>query len=325
MRFKKIIQMSLYIIVTISGIASFSVGASCTLTSPALTVNIPALMLSPTEKGAVGTSLFSRSIPVSQVGYDCGSDVRSSWTSAYTRPEISKSSLTNVYNTGLAGIGIRIKWPASRADNAWVPGTYSCQGSCIEQADDILVEFVQTGNVSGGTIPAGSIITVAVSPDNDPQNTLTLLTVNLGLVTVQVSSCAIYADTNSVNLGDYSLSAIKASGFQGDKKDFTITLDCPTSSSAKITFEGKNAWGMSSGVIENAGSAKNAYIKLYQKNVVRYTEKALNTADNFGSSTAFTGKRTVTYAGEMYFEDGTRESVTAGTVTANIIYTLTIN
>lgn len=325
MNFKKIMQVSLYIIVIISGVASFTAGASCVLTSPALNINIPALTLSPSEKGTVGTVLYSSRIHVSQIGYNCGSGVRSSWISSYSRSEMSKSSLSNVYNTALPGIGIRVKWPENRADNAWVPGSYSCQGSCIEPADYILVEFVQTGNVTGGIISSGGLFTVAVSPDSEPQNTLTLLTVNLGLVTVNVSSCSIYASTNSIDLGSYSLSDIKKSGFQGDKKDFTITLDCPVSSSAKITFEGKNAWGMSSGVIENSGDAKNAYIKLYQKNVVRYIEKALNTAGNFGSSTAFTGKRTVTYAGEMYFEDSSRENVTAGTVSANIIYTLTIN
>ncbi|EOS95182.1 hypothetical protein SY86_13875 [Erwinia tracheiphila] len=172
-------------------------------------------------------------------------------------------------------------------------------------------------------IASGNLLNVNVAPVSNPQNSLTLLTVNLGLVTVNVSTCAIYASSNSIDLGDYTLSEVKASGFQGDKKDFTITLDCPTSSSAQITFEGRNAWGMSSGVIANSGSAQNSYIKLYQKNIRRYTEIPLNTIITFASN--FTGMRSVTYAGEMYFDESTRKSITAGSVTANIIYTLTIN
>lgn len=323
MNLTKVLRLSIFVIALLSGVISFMAGANCTLNTSPGRIDIPALILSPSERGTVGTVLYSTRLKVPQIGYSCGSGVSSTWRSSYSRAEMSQSALTNVYTSGLAGIGIRVKWPESRANNAWIPGSYQCQGNCIEPSDYLLIEFVQTGNVTGGTIASGNLLNINVAPVSNPQNSLTLLTVNLGLVTVNVSTCAIYASSNSIDLGDYTLSEVKASGFQGDKKDFTITLDCPASSSAQITFEGRNAWGMSSGVIANSGSAQNSYIKLYQKNIRRYTEIPLNTTITFASN--FTGMRSVTYAGEMYFDESTRKSITAGSVTANIIYTLTIN
>lgn len=325
MNFRKLIHLSLYIVTTLVGMTSLNAWAGCVLTTPALVLNIPAAVLSPSQKGAAGTVLMSTRIQAPSVGYTCGNGVKSTWRSAYQRSEMSKSAIENVYNTSIPGIGVRIKWPEGRAQNAWVPGAYSCQGSCIESADKILVEFVQTGVASSGSISAGNIVEVSVSPDNDPQNRLVLMTIVLGEITVNIRSCAIYASTNSVDLGEYLLADIQKTGFQGDKKDFTIMLDCPDPTSAKITFEGKNAWGMSSGILENTGDAKNAYVKLYQKSGQRYSEKALNTLTDFGSATAFTGVRGVTYAGEMYFDDSTRSNVTSGSVKADIIYTLRIN
>ncbi|WP_380184118.1 fimbrial protein [Kalamiella sp. sgz302252] len=318
-------KMVSFAIVLFLGLNSFSVKAGCSIGSQAQTIQFPAITITPSDRGSVGTVLYSTSIQVGQINFSCGSGVKSSWRSFYTRAEASKTAIDNVYSTNVAGIGLRIKWPQSRSDNAWVPGSYSCQGNCIEPADKMVLEFVQTGVASSGTIPAGAIVGISVSPDSEPGNTLTLLNISLGEVTVSTRSCAIYASTNNVDLGEYSLADVIKTNFSGEKKDFTITLDCPAETSAKITFEGRTAWGMDTGVIENAGDAKNAYIRLYQKSGQRYTAKAINTEASFGSSAAFTGKRTVTYAGEMYFDDSTRANATAGSVTANVIYTLTLN
>lgn len=325
MNVKNMIRVSLYSVIALLATMSSYVQASCVLTSAAPVINIPSIVLSPSEKGTIGTVLFSMRVAVPGVSYTCGSSVKSTWRSSYLRPELSKSTIDNVYNTSIQGIGIRMKWPESRTQNSWVPGSYSCQGSCIEPTDKILIEFVQTGNASGGTISAGDIVEVSVSADNDPQNSLVIMNMVLGEVVVKVRSCAIYASTNSIDLGEYSLADAQTGGFLGDKKDFTITLDCPDPSVAKITFDGRSAWGMSSGVIANAGDAQSAYIKLHQKSGQFYSEVPLNTITSFGSNAAFTGKRTITYAGEMYFDESTRSGVTAGSVRADVVYTLTIN
>ncbi|MBV4368046.1 fimbrial protein [Erwinia phyllosphaerae] len=316
----------LLLVVLASAGISFGARASCSLGSQLQTITFPAITVTPSEKGSVGTVLASVTMPIGKINYSCGQNVASTWYSSYSRPEMTKTSVTNVYSTNISGIGVRIRWPQSRGDNSWIPGNYSCRGSCNEAADKVLLEVVQTGNVTNcGEVYAGRIATVVVSSDDAPQNTLPLLNINTHGITVNVRSCSIYSSTNSIDLGKYSLADVIKSGFTGDKKDFSITVDCPEKTSAKITFEGKTAWGMETGVIENAGSAQNAYIKLYQKSGTRYTAKALNTSASFGSSASFTGKRTVTYAGEMYFSNSTRPNATAGSVVANIVYTLTLD
>lgn len=314
-----------FVVLASAGISS-GASATCIMNSRLQTITFPAITVTPSEKGNVGTVLASVTMPLGKIDYSCGNNVASTWYSSYNRPEMAKTSVTHVYSTNISGIGIRIRWPQNRGDNSWLPGNYSCRGNCSEPADKVLLEVVQTGNVSNsGEVYAGQIATVVVSPDDAPQNTLTLLNINIYGITVNVRSCSIYSSTNSIDLGKYSLADVIKSGFTGDKKDFSITVDCPEKTSAHITFEGKTAWGMETGVIENAGDAKNAYVRLYQKSGTRYTAKALNTSASFGSSAPFTGKKTVTYAGEMYFSNTTRPNATAGSVVANIVYTLTLD
>lgn len=319
-KFYMIILMLTFIVVFAS-----KANAQCSINPSTQEIHFPSATIMPSQRGSAGTVLYSVTLSVGQINFNCGTNLKSTWRSAFARPEANKTSLANVYATNVAGIGLRIKWPLSRAENAWVPGNYSCLGNCVEPADKILLELVQTGVTANSTIPAGLIASIFLSADNDPTNKVTLLNIYSGEITVAVRSCAIYASSNSVDLGTYSLADVAKAKFTGDKKDFSITLDCPQNTSAKITFEGRTAWGMGTGIIENSGDAKNAYIKLYQKSGQRYTARALNTAASFGSSASFTGVRTVTYAGEMYFDDSTRAIVTAGSVAANIIYTLTLN
>lgn len=318
---RKKVTISLLLLV---GLLSFNSYAGCSLTSPLQNITFPSITVVPSDRGSVGTVLYSATLPVSRITYTCGSGVTAQWTSSYTRPFI-KSAISNVYNTNVNGIGVRIRWPYSQTNNSWVPGSYSCRENCVQANDKILFELVQTGTAASGIIPAGSIARVVVTPENEPQNQITILNISSGDVNVAVRSCAIYASTNRIDLGDYSLADVVKTGYSAAKKDFSITLDCPEMTSAQISFDGKTAWGMSSGVLENSGTAKNVYVKLYQKSGQRYTEKALNKLQSFGSSAAFTGKRSVTYAGEMYFEDALRPGISAGDVSATIVYTLTLN
>lgn len=312
------------VLLLLAGMLSFNAWAACSMSTPLQNITFPSFTIVPSDRGTVGTVLASYTLPVSRIAYTCGSGVSAQWTSSYSRAYI-KTAISNVYNTNVDGIGIRIRWPQTQTENSWVPGAYTCRDNCVQANDNILLELVQTGTAASGVIPSGLIATVTLAAENAPQDKLTILNISTGEITVAVRSCSIYASTNRIDLGDYSLADINKSGFTANKKDFSITLDCPVSTSAKITFEGKNAWGMTSGVLDNMGSAKNVFVKLYQKSGQRYTEKALNKTENFGSSAAFTGQRSVTYAGEMYFDDALRNDISAGNVSANIIYTLTLN
>lgn len=300
--------------------------AACIVDHP-ITFNMRDILLTPSEKGTPGTVLYSEKIGIPEISYSCGTSVRSTWRSTFARPEFSRTSLDNVYSTGIAGIGIRIKWPESRGLNGWVPGAYQCQGRCIEPGDYLVVEFVQTGDSQSGVIAAGPLIEVNVSPDDNPTQQTTLLRLNNSTVTVQIRSCAIIASTNYIDLGDYSLADLKRTGVTVPKKDFQITLNCPSSSSAQIQFDGITAWGERA-LLKNNGSAEYVYVKLYNKfgSCARcYNEIALNEKINFGSAAPFTGSRSVNYAAEMFFNESTRDKMTAGTVDASVVFTLTIN
>ena len=294
-------------------------------------IYLPSQIVTPSEKGSAGTVLYRYETLVPRITYTCGNRENTSWFSSFSRPEMGKTSIPDVYTTGIAGIGIRLKWPVSRSANSWVPGTFSCMGNCIEPADKMLIEIVQTGNTSSGTLPAGPLASVSFSADSSPLDRKLLMNIYLGELTVNVRSCSIVASNNNIDLGDYSLADIKKTSFTAAKKDFSITLDCPSSSSAKIRFDGARAWGQSMGVLKTsdneANSARNAFVKLYTKNSVtsRYSELELGADIVFDRSSSFTGTRTANYSAEMYFSDALRDQVTAGNVSASVVYTLTIN
>lgn len=301
--------------------------AACTYVTP-VDITLPDIVLTPSQKGTPGTVLYSKRFQVPAISYFCGTSVYSTWRSAFVRSEFIKSSIDNVYSTGIAGIGVRIKWPESRGINAWVPGSYQCQGSCTEPSDGLLVEFVQTGNSQSGIITAGLLMEVNVAPDSSPGQQTTLLRLHNNLITVQIRSCSIIASSDHIDLGDYFLADVMKSGTTAPKKNFHITLNCPNRSSAQIQFDGVTAWGQGSSMLKNKGDAKYVYVKIYTKYgpcAACYRDIKLNEKINFGSAAPFVGTRKVDYAAEMYFDDANREKITAGSVEASVIFTLTIN
>ncbi|WKX27345.1 fimbrial protein [Tatumella ptyseos] len=293
--------------------------------SDAKTIYFPAVTLSASEKGTVNTILYRYSLPMNGLSYTCGQAIVSTWKSEFLRPEFNSTNIQNTYTTGIPGIGIRVKWPESRGQNAWIPGSYSCTGYCMEQPDNIIIEFIQTGTIRSGILQAGELAKISLFANNNPQDSILMMNINIGQVDVNVRSCSIYASNNSINLGDYVLTDVKKNGFQGEMKDFSITLDCPERSSAKIQFDGTNPWGMSGGTLVSNGTAKYAYTRLYSKLGSRYKELTLNSLISFGSVATFTGSRQVEYAAQMYFDDSNRSAVTAGNVNSSVVYTLSID
>lgn len=301
--------------------------AACSYITPA-TITLPDIVLTPSQKGTPGTILYSQRVRIPSITYQCGTNVYSTWRSKYVRADFIKTNIDYVYSTGIAGVGVRIKWPESRGANAWVPGSYQCQGTCTEPSDTLLVEFVQTGNSQSGNINPGLLVEVNVSPDSNPTQEVTLLRVYNNNIKVQIRSCSIIASTNHIDLGDYFLPDVKKTGVTAPKKDFSITLDCPNRSTAKIHFDGITAWGQDPSLLKNQGSAKYVYVKIHNKYAqcaICYRDIKLNEQLDFGSAAPFQGVRKVNYAAEMYFDDSNRDKITAGNVEASIVFTLTIN
>ncbi|MDR7345301.1 type 1 fimbria pilin [Pantoea alhagi] len=301
--------------------------AACSLAQP-LEFYLPDIVLTPSQKGTPGTILYSYRTSLPGISYSCGTNVYSTWRSSYVRSGFIKTSINNVYSTGIAGVGVRIKWPESRGTNAWVPGSYQCQGTCTEPSDTLLIEFVQTGNSQSGIITPGLLMEVKVSPDSDPTQGVTLLRLHNNNIRVQIRSCSIIATSNHIELGDYFLPDVKKTGFTAPKREFSITLDCPNPSTAQIQFDGITAWGQDPSLLKNQGDAKYVYVKLHNKYAACakcYRDLRLNELTDFGSAAPFQGTRKVNYAAEMYFDDANRDKITAGRVEASMVFTLTIN
>ena len=322
MNLRKAFHIIMYMLVTPVLFTSFSSMGACTLNTAVGRIDFPSVNLVPSEKGTIGLVLARQELRVPTIGYNCGVGIRSTWKSVFTRTGMGPTADPNIYSSGIPGIGIRVKWPATRATDAWVPGTFSCVNVCSEISDKVILEFIQTGNAESGIIPSGNLVTVNLSSENDSRN-LTLLNINLGQVTVNVRSCSIYASDNQIDLGSFSVAEIQKAGssFAAPKKEFSITLDCPNRSTAYIQFDGKLAWGMSDAILDNTGTAKSTFVKIYKKISRIYMDQNIGVSTLFAAN--FIGLRKVDYAAEMVFGDTAK--VTAGTVSANLIYTLTIN
>lgn len=258
-------------------LASFAVNAAtCKLNSAEAILNISDdITLHPAEKGAAGAVLWSKTFTMPDVKYVCNTDSTTLWRSTYSRNYISTAQ-DNVYATEVAGVGIRIKWPASGA-GVWVPGNSSslvCKTGCSMTGTTVLIEFVQTGTISQGdsSIPAGEIAKAAVSPTTDPNDKLQIMTINFGSsIKVVTFTCSVYPSNTNIDLGTYNLSYFQNSvSAQGEKKPYSLTFTCPQTTAITVMFTSLPSppYGSATGVIgveEGDGYANGFSVRLYEK------------------------------------------------------------
>ncbi|PLR36279.1 hypothetical protein CYR55_12000 [Chimaeribacter californicus] len=275
---------------------------NCSITSGSvmnIAITIPTLR--PASNGTSGTVLGSAEIQAPGISYNCGTNIKNTWRSKFTRPEFSTESIiSNVYQTNIPGLGIKLSWPSSRA--AYFPSAYPCNGACSERADIVRLEFIQTGTISAGIIPAGQIGVVQVTADTDPGAPLTLMNVILSsAVDIQPKSCAILTTYQNVDLGSYSIADFTSKKItKGVLTDFELTLDCPVMAPVKIAFTGEQNIGAGKGIIKNCDTtecAKSVEVKLMNSmgSVVDVTgEKAK--ATNVGN---VTGKKTLKFKAQI--------------------------
>ena len=294
---------------------------NCSITSGSvinIAITIPTLR--PASNGTQGTVLGSAEIRAPGISYNCGSNIRNTWRSKYTRPEFStESTVPNVYQTNIPGLGIRLSWPSSRS--AYFPTAYPCNGSCSERADTVKLEFIQTGTIQTGTIPAGEIGKVEVTADTDPGTPLTLMNVVLSsAVDIRPKSCAILTTYQNVDLGSYSVADFASKKItKGDLKEFDLTLDCPATTPVKIAFTGEQSIGAAKGAIKNCETtecAKSVEVKLMSSMgmVLDVTgEKAK--ATNVGN---VTGKKTLKFKAQIVPVDTSK--MTPGKVSTYAIF-----
>lgn len=307
--------------------------ALCTRTSPLATLNISdAITLNPAQQGVIGTVLWSKTYQVPDVTYSCQGSTQSSWHSTYTRSYIT-SQLENVYATEIPGIGIRMRWPSQSA-SAWLPGNSgsptTCSNGCGVKNSTVLVEFIQTGALNQGEsyIPAGSVAEASVIPTADSSEKLPIMAVNFGVaIKVITRSCSIYPSTVNVDLGTYSIADFQNNDSkQGDKKEFTLTIGCPSTTSIGLRFDPviNTQFATTQGVIgveTGEGYAGNFAIRLYEKTAVSNPLK-------LSSEKLYTASPTLvkTYQAQIYVGGGVdrKTALTPGRVIGAVLYTMAI-
>lgn len=307
-------------------VSSNVIAASCT--GNATTVSMPQLVLNPAENGAVGTILGSHIIPVRALNYTCGTGINTRLTSTFTRGN-SVSALPDVYNTEIGGVGIRIKWPASRMSN-YFPTIHTCYSPCTESSDNLIIEFVQTGRIVAGDIPLGEIANVVLTAADETSNSFTLLSVVLSSNTsVVVRSCMITNSDISINLGNYPLSDFKVGNKHGAVVPFSVIVYCPQATSIKIAFTAveQPLVGLSRGVMQNtipvaSGGAKGIGTRMLASNGIiaqqvngeKSSEIVINAGEN----------KELKYSAQMYILESDRANITAGNVAGQVYFNLTI-
>lgn len=282
--------------------------------------------LSPATNGVSGTVIGSQRISIPALNYSCGSNVLNNLTATYTRPTSGQSSINSVYTTEIPGLGIRIIWPVKRG--VAFPTSYTCLGNCTEFADELLVEFIQIGRISAGTIPSGKIADVVLRAANETSNAATLLTISLATdIQVVAKACMVVNPEISVDLGTYSLSDFQGTSKQGDKIPFSILINCPQNSSVKIAFQAADQQpvGSATGFVANttpvsSGGAKGIGTKMLASNglIAQGVTGGLSSAFPINAGAT----ETLKYNAQLFVND--RANITSGNVSGRVYFNLTI-
>lgn len=293
--------------------------ATCRLTSnggQALRAEVSVNSITAAGGGQAGTVLASRDIPLTNLDYTCGANINAELRMAMQAGSAA-TAVENVYTTSLPGLGYRIRWPGT----TWWPNALRCSatqtGSCSIAATSVRVEFVQTGPLAPGTLPAGILGTVNLLAPDESSNQLVALTVELMTpIVIAVKSCAVSSDVR-VDLGSHTVADLE--GKVGSAKvGFPLEFNCPNPSAVSVTFNGVAPFGYATnGLIENNGSAKGVAVQLLDANgilgVKLGNQISLGTID---------GSRTVNYNARIYRLQG--ETMSAGDVDAFVVFTLNI-
>ncbi len=299
--------------ITSGGVINLNIGESITLN--------PSKSTSPTE-----TVLYSRQFPVSAISYTCENGATVNWQSAYSR-SYAKSVYSNIYITEVAGIGIRMKWPASFSDAYYVPGkSLNCIEVCTIPADNVLVELVHIGSVAEGEhiISAGEIAKAYIPTDSGE---VALMHVNLGSnIVIKPKSCAVVPSSTFINLGTYDSAYFSKSTKQGEEVKWNFHVSCPTASSIGLTFNSDNyLFGAETGeigVISGEGYAKNISVKVkINEKSTRYSYVQMGKKYLFPNVV----EKNINMSAHLYVKDSERANITPGKVSGTLLYTISID
>lgn len=289
-------------------------------------INIPNITISGKEK--IGDTLTTATANTGELNFSCGVNVASSLKSMLTIPNATETTLPNVYTTSISGIGVRIKWPMSRNDVAWIPATFPCSGNCYQGADSVLVELVKTGDIRSGVIDSGEMARIIVESNVNANDNFELLRIRLfTAVNVTSNSCYVEQKDKTIDLGQYNFVQISRPGFEGISKNFSVNLNCPTETAVKVKFEGTLPPGYTDadGIISTRSDlydARNMAVKLTNNNMPLKLNQFIpyNNAYNVGTNI-------VTDSSLMRLEARLLPlaGATPGNINATLVYSFELN
>jgi len=219
-----------------------------------------------------------------------------------------------IYDTNIAGVGIRIKsvnneiFPVSRSVAANTYMTVPGNGFTIE-----LIK-TSAGAVGAGTLTTGRVLRwyIASATTYGANAALT------GSNTITPVACSINNTTIDVNLDDASEHDFSGVGSSAKPKDFNVGLNCDAGTKVKMTLDGSHA-GPAGVLSLNAGGGQASGIGIQL--LKGTTPVALGTALDFGTATT---------AGDMqlpltarYYQTAT--PIVGGTTNATATFTMTYN
>lgn len=140
----------------------------------------------------------------------------------------------NVYNTNIAGVGIRV-WTSY----GFVPTSIDLLPTQPISLYPRTIDLIKTstGSVGAGTLTTGEI--VRNYPRQDPSfHTVLALT---GTSTITPVACSVNTTVINVNLDDADASDFKGVGSTAKPKDFNIGLNCDAGTNVKLTLDGNSA------------------------------------------------------------------------------------
>lgn len=238
-----------------------------------------------------------------------------SWT---YRWELSKwTSLSSqgnkVYNTNIAGVGIRL---TNTASGKVLPYDQSVgTGSIAINGDGIKAELIKTGDITGGTLTTGMLARASVVNQFYFAN----VTLN-GTNTITSESCSVTTNPVNVSLGDHNKNEFSGAGSGTSWQAFNIGLDCSQGARINVRIDATaDSDAGVPGVIKldsNTGNASGVGIQVWYSNgdtPVQFGQELY-----YGTSSA-SGSQQIALQARYY---QTTQTVTAGKANATATFTL---
>jgi type 1 fimbria pilin len=228
---------------------------------------------------------------------------------------IKSSYGQNVYETGIQGVGVRVKIWGRYAVNPLPLPIWTLYENDNVMSGPITLELIKTGPVSGGIMPNGVLIR-----ENLGAGYGSPLSPSITNTIVQSSTCSVSTKNIQVKLDDVIAAEMENVGSTYNPKNFTVGLNCDLGARVSATLTGtKNTDTNADGVlkISNAGSngvADGVGIQILYNNVPMPLNKllSLKTFTNEIENIPFTAQ---------YYQ--TKSTVTMGSVNATATLDIT--